>query len=377
MKKWILSMWLACGLLAVAEEDHGRLQGLVLLDEMAVANLRLETEVVVASVFQETIFAVGRIEEDPSRHGVLSSRIAGRIVEIFAFEGDRVEKGQVLVRVESRQPGSPPPVIDLTAPLGGLVTASHVRVGEPVQPDRELLDVSDLEEVWATARVPEFRAANLQLGSRASIRVMATGEEWMKGELFRFGTSADPESGTIDAIFKVPNAGMRMRPGMRAEFEIVLEEKERALSVPQEAVQGDAANRHVFVKDFEIPYAFVKVPVVTGQTSGGRVEVLRGLFEGDEVVVRGAYPMNFVGGGQGVSLKEALDAAHGHEHNEDGSEITGDSKLNHEDSHDHDHEEAGEPVNRFLVMACGLLFVLLVLSWIIRKPSEDVRCSIN
>jgi hypothetical protein len=40
------------------------------------------------------------------------------------------------------------------------------------------------------------------------------------------------------------------------------------------------------------------------------------------VVGRGAYALGFVGTDSGVSLKEALDAAHGHEHNEDGSEIT-------------------------------------------------------
>jgi hypothetical protein len=41
----------------------------------------------------------------------------------------------------------------------------------------------------------------------------------------------------------------------------------------------------------------------------------------DEVVTRGVYSLSFAGGGS-ISLKEALDAAHGHEHAEDGSELT-------------------------------------------------------
>lgn len=367
MNKSLMIAWLLSGLFALAEEDNSRLKGMVLLDEMGVANLGVETEMVAEGVFEESVFSVGRIEEIPSRRGVLSSRIAGRIVEILAYEGDVVEEGQTLVRVESRQPGDPPPVIELKAPIGGLVTASHVRIGEPVQPDRELLDISDLTEVWAIARVPEHRAASLKPGSRAWIRVAATGGERIKGELLRFGTAADRESGTIDAIFRVTNDGMRMRPGMRAEFEIVLSERDAVLSVPRDAVQGDAANRYVFVKDFEIPNAFIKAPVRTGQANGGRIEVLGGLFEGDEVVIRGAYPMSFVGAGSGMSLKEALDAAHGHEHNEDGSEITDVRKR--EDDHDHGHGEAAAPLNRFLAIACGLLLVLLVVSWVIRKPS--------
>ncbi|MBK1828238.1 efflux RND transporter periplasmic adaptor subunit [Haloferula rosea] len=366
-----MMLGLLSGLFAVAEEDNSRLKGMVLLDDMGVANLGVETEMVAEGVFEESVFAVGRIEEVSSRHGVLSSRIAGRIVEILAYEGDVVEKGQTLVRVESRQPGDPPPVIDLKAPIGGLVTASHVRIGEPVQPDRELMDISDLKEVWAIARVPEYRAAAMKPGSRAWIRVTATGDEKIEGELLRFGTAADRESGTIDAIFRVPNEAMRMRPGMRAEFQIVLSERDGVLSVPREAVQGDSASRYVFVKDFEIPNAFIKAPVSTGQTNGGRIEILGGLFEGDEVVVQGAYPMSFVGAGSSMSLKEALDAAHGHEHNEDGSEMTGEQKesAGGDGEDDHDHGEEAHSLNRFLAIACGLLLVLLVLSWVIRKPS--------
>ena len=50
---------------------------------------------------------------------------------------------------------------------------------------------------------------------------------------------------------------------------------------------------------------------------------------GDDVVVEGAYSLNFAGGGS-LSLKEALDAAHGHEHNEDGSEITPEQRKEEE-----------------------------------------------
>ena len=47
-------------------------------------------------------------------------------------------------------------------------------------------------------------------------------------------------------------------------------------------------------------------------------EIVSGLSWND-VVINGAYSLNHAGSGSGLSLKEALDAAHGHEHNEDGS----------------------------------------------------------
>ena len=118
-----------------------------------------------------------------------------------------------MVRVESRQPGNPPPIIELKAPIGGLVVQSHVRLGEPVEPDKELLDISDLSEVYAIARVPEHQAAQLKPGTKAHIVVSALGKQIIEGEMLRFGTSADRESGTIDAIFRVANPDLQDAPG--------------------------------------------------------------------------------------------------------------------------------------------------------------------
>src|SRR5690606_33408645 len=97
----------------------------------------------------------------------------------------------------------------------------------------------------------------------------------------------------------------------------------------------DPAGRFVYVKDVDLPNAFIKTPVVVGQTNERLVEIVQGLGPSDEVVTQGAYSLAFAGGGT-ASLKEALDAAHGHAHNPDGSEITADA----EHDHDHVHEES-------------------------------------
>lgn len=346
----------------------------IVLDETGVKNLRIETVEAEESDFEETVFALGRIAEIPERHGVLSSRISGRVIGLEAQEGDTVEKDQVLVRVESRQPGSPPPVIELKAPIGGLVVESHIRIGEPVEPDKELLDISDLTEVYAIARVPENQAAKLKPGSLAHIRVSALGDQPLDGEMIRFGTSADRESGTIDAIFKVANPGLRMRPDMRAEFSIVLSKRSNILGVPRAALQGEASKRFVYVKHFDLPNAFIKTPVQVGEMNDRFVEIVSGLLPADEVVTKGAYSLSFAGGGS-VSLKEALDAAHGHEHAADGSEPKeGDaaSKPAGETdpgAHGDSHKEAS-PIWKYV---SGVLLLLLIASLFtkLRPASHD------
>ena len=322
-----LHLSLICSLLFAASNIHAaESTDTIVLDETGVKNLRIETVEVEETDFEETVFALGRIAEIPERHGVLSSRISGRVIGLEAREGDTVEKDQILVRVESRQPGNPPPVIELKAPIGGLIVESHIRIGEPVEPDKELLDISDLTEVLAIARVPESQASKLKPGSKAHIRVSALGDQPLDGEMIRFGTSADRESGTIDAIFKVANPDLRMRPDMRAEFSIVLSKRSNVIAVPRSALQGDASKRFLYVKHFDLPNAFIKTPVQVGEMNDRFVEIVSGLLPADEVVTRGAYSLSFAGGGS-VSLKEALDAAHGHEHAADGGELTPEKKA--------------------------------------------------
>lgn len=336
----------------------------VLLDEAGVQSLGIQTVEAAETTFEETAFALGRIEEIPENHAVLSSRIPGRVVGLEAREGDTVTAGQTLVRVESRQPGDPPPVIDLKAPISGLLVESHVRLGEPVEPEKELLDISDLAEVHAIARIPEHQVSKLPPGTTAIIRISALGDQPLEGKLVRFGTTADRERATIDAIFLVKNPGLHLRPGMRAEFEIITSRSENVLTIPKEAIQGDPSNRHVFVKDFNIPNAFLRSPVKTGRANGSQVEILSGVFPGDLVVTTGSYSLGFVGSSSGVSLKEALDAAHGHEHNEDGSEKTASQKAagqEHEDhDHDHDHAEAAPPWREKLFIGTTALLALVL-----------------
>ena len=351
----------------------------IVLDENGVKNLRIETVEAEETDFEETVFALGRIAEIPERHAVVSSRITGRVIGLEAHEGDTVKADQVMVRVESRQVGNPPPIIELKAPLGGLVVQSHVRLGEPVEPDKELLDISDLSEVYAIARVPEHHAAQLKPGSKAHIVVSALGNQIIEGEMLRFGTSADRESGTIDAIFRVANPGLRMRPDMRAEFSVVLAKRSNVMSVPRSALQGDASNRFVYVKHFDIPNAFIKTPVQVGQMNDRFVEIIKGLFPADEVVTRGAYSLSFAGGGN-VSLIEALDAAHGHKHAADGKEPTPEEEAAEHageaagkaDGHEPGHTEAS-PVWKYV---SGILFLLLLASLFTKmRPASPDRDS--
>ena len=355
---------LAFALLSTAfAVDPDRVANTVVLDDTGVKNLRIETIDVEETDFEESIFSLGRIEAIPASRSGVSSRIAGRIIELKAALGDVVAAGQEVARLESRQPGDPPPSIMLKAAAGGIVTKGNVALGEPLEPEATLMEITDLSEVFAIARVPEPQAGSMKPGTVAHIRVASLPDESFEGELLRFGTEADRESGTIDAIFKLPNPNLTIRPGMRAEFSIVLSKREGVMSIPRSALQGDAASRFVYVKDFDLKNAFIKTLVEVGQVNDRFAEITNGLLPGDSVVTRGGYSLAFAGGGS-VSLKAALDAAHGHEHNEDGSELSPEQKKSQDgakggDGHAHAEEGGGSTLWKIV---SGVLAALLVIT---------------
>lgn len=338
----------------------------IILDEVAVANMNLAFAEAEEATFEETIFALGGIEVLPGKRAVVSSRIPGRAFSVLVIPHQEVDAGVEVAWVESRQPGDPPPVVKLEAPIAGFVSKVNIAQGQPVSPDDALMEILDLSTVEAAAHVPQHLAAKLKLGQKAHIRIQAMPDKVFEAKLAHIAVEADVTTGTLEAAFHVANPENVLRPGMKAEFNIVVSERENVMSIPRSALQGDPAQRFVYVKDYELKNAFVKAPVVLGAQNDRFVEVVSGLLPGDEVVTRGAYALAFAGKGS-VSLKEAMDAAHGHAHNEDGTEMTKEQQeaehSNH--GHDHDHEDAEGDWNTlttFFAATSGLLLMLLILT---------------
>ena len=358
------ALFLLLGVQLAAEETPKN--DLIILDEAGVKNLRLETSEALEADFEQTVLALGRIEVFPGRRHVVSSRIPGRALKVNVKPDQVVKPGQELVVLESRQPGDPPPQVVLTAPIDGVVAELEVAPGKPVSPDDSLLSIVDLGIVHAIAKVPEHFAGRIAVGQKAHIRVPGYPDKTFAAILEHLGALADSGTGTLEAAFHVENPDAILRPGMRAEFSIVTNSRSGVMSVPRSAVQGEGASRFVYIADYELKNAFEKVPVEIGEQNETQVEIVNGLFPGDTVVTRGAYALGFAGKGS-VSLKEALDAAHGHAHAEDGSELgeTGE----HDEDHDHDHEKGAgfNTLTLFFAGLSALLLVLLILSVAFRK----------
>lgn len=353
--------------LAIAEENT---DNLIPLDAIKEKNAGIITANPQITTFDKKLFAIGRIEATPGSRTVVSSRIAGRVVTRPPVVGDIIEQGQIVIKVESRQPGSPPPVISVKAPAGGMVFNSHINLGEPIEPSEELMDIIDISKVWAVADIPESKAAHVKVGQLAQIKIISLGNKTFQGKLVRFGTEADTSSGTVKAIFLLDNPDLEIRPNMLTEFNIVISSRPKIFSVPKSAIQGDKLNSHVFKRDYEIGHAFRKVPVVVGKVNNDRAEIIlqnKELNVIDDVVIEGGYFLSHTNPDKN-DLVKALDEAHGHKHNPDGSEMSAEQAAAAKAAGGGGSAEQGASSTErvLLYTACGILLLLLIFT-IFRK----------
>jgi multidrug efflux pump subunit AcrA (membrane-fusion protein) len=267
--------------------------GPVRVDEETRRNIDLRTEKVELRSIQTVFAATGRIEPIPARSGAVSSRISGRITQIFTNEGESVTKGQPIAEVESRQLGDPPPRVVYRAPLAGIVTDRHVVAGDSVNPDAHLFEIADLREVYAVAQIFGGEVSLVRKGAKVRLRVDSLPEKAFDGNIELISGAVDPASGSLRVFARVANPGQLLRPGMRASISVVTGESGLATAVPKAAVLGEFGSFFVFLQGKD-PLTFERRNVQLGMADDRYQEILEGVAPGDMVVVQGNYQLQYV-----------------------------------------------------------------------------------
>jgi len=199
--------------------------------------------------------------------------------------------GQALRRIDSAAAGRGGRMT-LRAPRAGRIVAKHVVPGERLTPAKEVLTIADLSVVWVLANVYERDLARLLEAKaagrlEAAVKVTAFPGRSFSGKVDYIGATMEETTRTVKVRVVVPNDKTLLRPGMFAEVNVALKQAGEALFAPTEAVTSDGADRFVFVKIG--PQRFLRRDVRTGDKFGGRVEILKGLKAGEEIVVRGVF----------------------------------------------------------------------------------------
>ena len=294
--------------------------------------------------------ATGVVSPDVSRNVPVISIATGRVVEIKARLGDTVQKGQVLLRVQSADMSTaisdyrkaaadeklaraqyerakdlyekgavslndfqtaedaenkakvdmentterlrvlggdvnnPAPIVDIRAPVSGVITDQQVTAAAGVAGlgSPNPFTISDLSHVWILCDVFENDLPNVQVGETAEIRLNAYPDKVLAGRIGNVSPVLDPTLRSAKVRIEVRNPGL-MKVGMFVTATFHGQKAEMHAAVPASAIL------HLHDRDWVyVPAgakAFRRVEVTAGgMLPGNMQEILSGIKPGEKAV---------------------------------------------------------------------------------------------
>jgi RND family efflux transporter MFP subunit len=180
----------------------------------------------------------------------------------------------------------------LLAPFAGYVSQRNLDPGAAVSAQSAgtntasvgILSIQDIQTVKVQIEVPERDIARVKVGAPVRLTVDPYQAETFTGRVARVVHNLDPRTRTMGVEVDTPNPTGRLKPGMFARVEVLVETRPRALTIPAEAVRlGEAKPAVMVVRDGVVD----SVPVELGAADPRGVEVLKGLTETDQVILQG------------------------------------------------------------------------------------------
>jgi cobalt-zinc-cadmium efflux system membrane fusion protein len=188
------------------------------------------------------------------------------------------------LRLLGNDPDKPNGIVDILAPVGGVITDQEVTIAASVQAysTPNPFTISDLTTVWVVCDVFENDMANVRLGEIADIKLAAYPDRLLKGKITNIGSILDPTIRTAKVRIELPNPGQMMRPGMFATATFYSTDKKTYTSVPASAILHLHDRDWVFIPT---QGKFRRTQVTGGaQLPNQMQEILTGLQPGQQVV---------------------------------------------------------------------------------------------
>lgn len=264
------------------------------------------------------------------------AKVEGEIREVLVEEGDEVEKGQVLARLdgdrlrlelnesrarlrkmqrdfernkdlrekgllsegdyeklqydlESLQASYNLASLELDytqirAPISGVISERYIKLGNTIRVNDPLYRVTSFDPLVAYLHVPEREYQQISADQPVAIDIDAVADMEILAGVTRVSPIVDPETGTFKITIEIRDESRRIKPGMFGRMSIVYDRHENVLQVPRSAVMEELGIESVFVVEDD---KAVRRIVKTGYGENGMIEITEGLDDSDNVITVG------------------------------------------------------------------------------------------
>ncbi len=176
----------------------------------------------------------------------------------------------------------------INSPLSGTVVQRKVGPGQYVagaQSDPVFV-IGDLSSVWVVANVKETDSPSIAVGMPIEFRVLALPGRTFKAKLNYISSIVDSSTRRLMVRAEIANPDGVFKPEMFAMVDIVTSGEQASPSIPRSALIYDGENAHIWA--VRPDRAIFKQPVLVGNATSDRVQVLKGITNGDKLVAKGS-----------------------------------------------------------------------------------------
>jgi membrane fusion protein, heavy metal efflux system len=198
------------------------------------------------------------------------------------------------LRLLGSDPDNPKGIVDILAPVSGVITDQQVTNAAFVQAYSapNPFTISDLTSVWIVCDVYESDMSNVRIGQPVDIKLNAYPDKVLRGAISNIGSILDPNIRTAKVRIEVANPGEMMRPGMFATATLYSKEKRNYTSVPASAIVHLHDRDWVFIP---VQEKFKRIQVVSGeQLPNNMQEILSGLQPGQQIATNAINLQNAI-----------------------------------------------------------------------------------
>lgn len=186
----------------------------------------------------------------------------------------------------------------IRAPFAGQLGLRRVSMGSIVSPTTIITTLDDTSQIKLDFDVPEVFLSRLRKGLTVTARSAAWPDLRFTGQVDSIDSRVDPVSRTITVRALMPNEHGRLRPGMFLTVTLLKDDVE-ALMVPEQAIVPERSKQYVLVVGKEDLVELREVH--TGRRRPGEVEILDGVSPGELVITEGTQKAR---AGQPVRIME-------------------------------------------------------------------------
>ena len=177
------------------------------------------------------------------------------------------------------------------APIGGIVTDKKIFEGEYVKEGQRLYTIADLSTVWVLADVYEYELPWVRNGMPAQMELSYIPGKRFEGKVLYVYPYMDEKTRTAKLRLEFKNSRYQLKPGMYANIYLNPRISADSLVIPQEAVIDSGVRKLVFVSLGKGKFQAREVKIGV-ESAENEFQVLKGLHEGEEIVVSGQFMMD-------------------------------------------------------------------------------------